>query len=220
MDISLLNSQSLLHLLSLTEKKEELLQVLEQIDAEIISTLKGGISVEVFEVTSTPAIASSARVVKKPVAQATAKPVKAKKVKSGKQSGLKNRLLALLETAGDQGLRVKDIAAKLGAKAANISVWFSTTGKDITTKVGPGRYAKKGASKAVAAVANKPVEAPQVAKPAKPAKKKRNISPEGRAKLAANMKARWAARRAAKPAVPAKKAPEPAKKEFKLPKPE
>jgi len=34
------------------------------------------------------------------------------------------------------------------------------------------------------------------------------------------MKARWAARRAAKPAVPAKKVPEPAKKEFKLPKPE
>lgn len=36
-------------------------------------------------------------------------------------------------------------------------------------------------------------------KPAK-SKKKSGITPEGRAKLAANMKARWAARRAGKPA--------------------
>ncbi|MEI8313418.1 MAG: hypothetical protein WCH98_21930, partial [Verrucomicrobiota bacterium] len=60
MDISLINSQSLLHLLSLTEKKEELLQILEQIDAEILRTLKGGISVEVLEVAPAPAIAAPA----------------------------------------------------------------------------------------------------------------------------------------------------------------
>ena len=56
MDISLINSQSLLRLLSLVEKKEELLETLEEIDAAIISTLKGGtISVQVFEdATSAP----------------------------------------------------------------------------------------------------------------------------------------------------------------------
>jgi len=81
MDISLINSQSLLHLLSLTEKKEEILQVLEQIDAEILRTLKGGISVEIRDVASAPAIPAPAL---KPVAalKAPAKPAKAKK-KSG-----------------------------------------------------------------------------------------------------------------------------------------
>ena len=183
MDISLINSQSLLHLLGLTEKKEELLQILEQIDDEIIRTLKGGISVEVVEVAPAPAIVPSAPKAKLPVS-APAKP--AKKVKPAKSGGLKDRILALLEAAGDTGLKVREIADKLGSKPGNIAVWFSTTGKNITTKVAPGRFAKKGAAKAAA---------PAV----KQAKKKGGITPEGRAKLAANMKARWAARKAGKP---------------------
>jgi len=195
MDISLINSQSLLHLLSLTEKKEELLQVLEQIDAEIIRTLQGGISVEVLNVAPAPAIAAPAPKAKLPVA-APAKP--AKKAKTAKPGGLKGRVLALLEAAGDQGLKVREIADKLGAKPGNIAVWFSTTGKHITTKLAPGRFARKGAAKAAAAA---PVA--KAAKPAK-AKKKGGITPEGRARLAANMKARWAARKAGKSAAKAR----------------
>ncbi|MFA7344854.1 MAG: hypothetical protein WC003_11160 [Terrimicrobiaceae bacterium] len=122
MDISLINSRSLLHLLRLTEKKEELLQTLEEIDAEIIGTLRGGISVEVFEVASAPK--------------------------------------ALPPTAA--------------------------------------------------------VPTAKTSKKAKAGKKKSGITPEGRAKLAANMKARWAARKAGKPA--ATKTGKPAKKGFKLPK--
>ena len=210
MDISLINSQSLLHLLSLTEKKEELLQILEQIDNEILRTLQGGISVEVRKIASAPAaIAAPAlkppAAPKAPAAKPASKAPKSKPVKSG---GLKERILSLLAAAGDQGLRVRDIATKLNAKPGNIAVWFSTTGKEITTKVEPGRYALKS-SKAVPAV--KPAKA---AKPAK-AKKKSGLTPEGRAKLAANMKARWAARKAGKPA---SKAVSPAKKGFKLPK--
>jgi hypothetical protein len=49
MDISLINSQSLLRLLNLTERKEALLQLLDEIDAEIIKTFKGGISAEVVK---------------------------------------------------------------------------------------------------------------------------------------------------------------------------
>ena len=183
MDISLINSQSLFHLLGLTEKKEELLQILEQIDDEIIRTLKGGISVEVDDVAPAPASVPPAPKAK----PAPAKP--AKKAKPAKSGGLKDRILALLETAGDAGLKVREIADKLGSKPGNIAVWFSTTGKNITTKVAPGRFAKKGAAKAAA---------PAV-KQAK-AKKTGGIIPEGRAKLAANMKARWAARKAGKPA--------------------
>jgi len=214
MDISLINSQSLFHLLSLTEKKEELLQLLEQIDAEILRTLHSGVSVEVVEVASSPAIAAPAL---KPAASLKApatKPAKAKKAKGGKSGGLKDRILALLEAAGDQGLRVKEIAAKLNAKPGNIAVWFSTTGKKHTTKVEPGRYAVKGAKTS----ASQPVAvAPVAAKAAKAAKakKKSGLTPEGREKLAANMKARWAARKAGKPAA---KVGKPAKKGFKLPK--
>ena len=181
MDISFINSQALLHLLSLTEKKEEILRILEQIDAEILRTLKGGVSVEVVEIASAPTPAAPAL---KPVAaaKAPAKPAKAEKARRGKSGGLKGRILALLEEAGDQGLRVKKIAEKLNAKPGNISVWFSTTGKDITTKLAPGLYAKKGTGKPAVVKAAKPVKA----------KKKGGISPEGRAKIAAATKARWA----------------------------
>jgi uncharacterized protein YjcR len=96
---------------------------------------------------------------------------------------------------------VKDIAEKLAAKPGNISVWFSTTGKKLVTKVDPGRYAVKGTAKSAS-------------KPAK-TKKKSGLTPAGRAKLAANMKARWADKRAGKPAT---KGGKPAKKGFKLPK--
>ena len=210
MDISLINSQSLLRLLALTEKKEELLSIVDNIDAAIIATLKGGVSLEVVEVASAPASPATAR---KPVAalKVPAKPAKAKKVRRGKSGGLKEKILALLETAGSEGLKVKEIADKLGAKPGNISVWFSTTGKKLVTKVEPGRYAVKGAAKPAA----KPtVVAPVAVKAAKPAKakKKGGLTPEGRAKLAANMKARWAARKAGKPAAKI------AKKGFKLPK--
>ena len=211
MDISLINSQSLLRLLALTEKKEELLSLVDNIDAAIIATLKGGVSVEVVEIA--PASVAPAQ---KPVAalKAPAKPARAKKARGGKSGGLKEKILALLETAGSEGLKVKEIAGKLGAKPGNISVWFSTTGKKLVTKVEPGRYAVKGAAKP----ATKPTAvAPAAVKAAKPAKakKKGGLTPEGRAKLAANMKARWAARKAGKPAAKVGKA---AKKGFKLPK--
>jgi len=124
MDLSLINSQSLLRLLALTEKKEELIGIVKNIDAAIIDTLKSGVLVEVVEVEFAP---ESAAPDPKPMValKAPAKPSKAKK-----------------------------------------------------------------------------------------SKKKSGISPEGRAKLAANMKARWAAKRAGKPAA---KIGKPAKKGFKLP---
>jgi len=196
MDISLINTQSLTRLLALTEKKEELLQIVDQIDASIIETLRGGASVAVIKfanATTTPTLKPPTKV----------KPSAPKPVKAGKRGGVKNRILALLEAAGSQGLRAREIADKLGAKPANISVWFSTTGKNLVTKLEPGLYAVKGAKSAPAKVA-----APAAAKAAKasePAKKKGKMSPEGRARIAAAMKARWAAHRAGKSPAPTSK---------------
>ena len=163
MDISHITSQSLRSLLSLTEKKDELLQGIEEVHAEIIRTLQGGISVEVVEIASSPTIA------KTPVAVAPVKTVKPAKAK-----------------------RTMSAEGRARISAATKARWTA-------------RRAGKTA---------KAVVAPKAGKPAK-VKKKSGLTPEGRAKLAANMKARWAARRAGKPAA---KVGKPAKKGFKLPK--
>jgi len=196
MDIKHITSDSLRRLLNLTDKKEKLIQAVSDVEDQIAKALKGA-------ATTTVEVAEALT----PFKPASGK--KAGKAKGGKRGGLKDRILALLEAAGDEGVRVKDIAEELGSKAANISVWFSTTGKNITTKVEPGRYARKGAKKST--VAAQPVAARKTAKPAK-AKKKSKMSSAGRAKLSAMMKARWAARKAGKAA---KKAAKPAKKIFK-----
>jgi len=182
MSITHITSHSIRRLLTLTEKKEQFLKGIEEVENEIAKTLTGARAAVVKAVTPS-----------KPKAKKRGK-------KTNKPGGLKERILALLHTAGDQGLKVKEIAEELATKPGNIAVWFSTTGKKLVNKVEPGRYAIKR-SKPAAVV-------PKAAKKPAKAKKKGGLTPEGRAKLAANMKARWAARKAGKPA----------KKGFKLPK--
>lgn len=197
MNIKHITSDSLRRLLSLTDKKEQLIKGIQEVENEIVKTLRGA-ATAVVEVAEAVVPEKSAT-------------KKGRRKKSRKSGGLKDRVLSLLESAGDQGLRVKEIAEKLGSTPGNISVWFSTTGKKLTSKIEPGRYAIKGS-------------ASQSTKASKPAKKKKKskMSPEGRAKIAAMMKARWAARRAGAPtpktatAPKAKKTSKPAKKKFKL----
>jgi len=150
MDITHITSHSLRSLLSLTERKDELLQGIDEVHAEIIRTLKGGVVGVVEILTSQPAIARPAPAAK-PVAVAPMKTVKPAKAK-----------------------RTMSPEARARISAATKARWAAR---------------RAGKSKAKAA--------PKAAKPAK-AKKKGGITPAGRAKLAANMKARWAARRAAK----------------------
>jgi hypothetical protein len=56
---------------------------------------------------------------------------------------LKERIVQTLKTAGKSGVTVKDVAAKLGKRYGNVSVWFHTTAKGIKEikKVEPGRFA-------------------------------------------------------------------------------
>ena len=81
MDISHITSQSLRSLLSLTEKKDELLQGIEEVHAEIIRTLKGGVVGVVEIIKSQTATPRSASAAKTPVAAAPVKPVKPAKAK-------------------------------------------------------------------------------------------------------------------------------------------
>jgi hypothetical protein len=56
---------------------------------------------------------------------------------------LKERIVQTLKAAGKSGATVKDLAAKLGTRYGNISVWFHTTAKGMNEikKVEPGRFA-------------------------------------------------------------------------------
>lgn len=51
-------------------------------------------------------------------------------------------ILKHLKAAGDAGIRVRDLAEKIGAKPKNLFIWFATTGKKKRQieKVGEGHY--------------------------------------------------------------------------------
>ena len=167
MDPKHITSHSLRSLLSLTEKKEQLLNGIEEVENEIAKALKGAAT----------SVVEAAEAVT-PFKSSKAKGKKTRKAKASKPGGLKERILALLQDADDQGLKVKEIADKLGAKSTNISVWFSTTGKKLATKIEPGRYAAKGKASVAKTVttAAKPVvgylKPPASLKPAKKRVKK------------------------------------------------
>ena len=130
MDLSHITSQSLRRILNLTERKDQLVGLVAELETEISKALSGVVA---------------------PFAKSPAKKAvsarKAKTRKTGKKpSPLKKRILAILNAAGPKGMRVKDIAAKLGLRGGNISVWLGTTGKTLVSKVSPGVYAVKRAA--------------------------------------------------------------------------
>jgi hypothetical protein len=59
-----------------------------------------------------------------------------------KRGALKAKIMAALDTAGHAGVRVTDLAAELGTKAANLHAWFHATAKNIPdiVKVAGGHY--------------------------------------------------------------------------------
>ena len=130
MDISHITSQSLRRILNLAVRKDQLVKLVAELEAEIT---------KVFSAAVAPAAKRPAK--RTAPTRRAGKRSTPRKAKSG---ALKARILSLLESAGAEGLKVKEIAEKLGSPAGNISVWFSTTGKKLTRKVEPGRYAIKG----------------------------------------------------------------------------
>jgi hypothetical protein len=90
-----------------------------------------------------------------------------------------------------KAMDVSNIIAEIDAKIASLQqarVVLSGLGETAPVVVKAKRGRPKGSTNAVKA-----------AKVAKPAKRKRNLSPEGRARIAEAMKRRWAARRAQAP---------------------
>ena len=118
MDISHITSQSLRSLLSLTEKKDELLQGIEEVHAEIIRTLQGGVVGVVEIIKSQTATPRSASAAKTPVAVAPVKTVKPAKAKRRMSAEGRARISAATKARWAARRTVKAAKVVVASKAA------------------------------------------------------------------------------------------------------
>lgn len=147
-------------MLSLEEKRSALQQQLDALHQKL-SALKDQLFDE----------APSTRTAKIASIKAPARAKAGRKGRS-KRGALKEQILAALNSAGQAGVRVTELAGALGTKAANIHAWFHSTGKRVPglTKVSGGHYRLKGGSpapKVSVPAAKTAAPAPKAAAPAK-----------------------------------------------------
>jgi len=128
-----LTSSHLQLLLNLTRKREAIAADLEQIEKRI-SGLFG----------NHKTLPKPARKGRPPGKKAKASPARRSSTRVPRGT-LKEKVLAALKAAGGEGLAVRDVAEKIGAKKAAVNVWFYTTGKKVAglKKIAPGRFALK-----------------------------------------------------------------------------
>lgn len=113
-----------------------------------------------------------------------AAPKKALKLRRKSRGELKGQILEVLQATGATGTSVKELAARIGVKTANVHSWFSANIKKIAglKKIGEARYAINGAAGVLAKPVKKAkgakkvkgvakVKVVKVAKIVKPAKK-------------------------------------------------
>ena len=129
MDFSKLNTNALREMLKLSERKETLLNELTKLEEQIVSYLTGDIP---------PVTRGLEATVKKA-------PSTSKTPKTGKRAArgsMKQNVLEALTAAGPAGLKVPELAQKIGAKNANLHVWFSNTGKKLPEieRIGAGHF--------------------------------------------------------------------------------
>ena len=144
-----------LHLKSLLALEEKRVALQQQIDEILhqISVVQG----QIFTKKTTAVAQPTVRVARKGRA---------------KRGALKAKIMAALETAGDAGVRVVDLASALGTKAANLHAWFYATARRIPgiVKVAGGHYRLNGQM-------SRPAPASKATKPAgksrKPGRAKR-----------------------------------------------
>ena len=136
MQLSNLNVESLKSLMGFAKRKDQLSKEIAKIEEQILAFLGGK-----------PAPKAAKKASKKAAKKASTKKAPAKKAapkaRRGKRGSLGKKVLAALEAAGAKGAKVADLAKDLGLKNANLHVWFATTGKKHTKKVGRGHYQLK-----------------------------------------------------------------------------
>jgi hypothetical protein len=138
MSLTTLTSKEWARIQKLIERKEGLAEQIDSINREL-QAMESGSSAE-------PAAA-------RPVRGAARKPAASKKPAQRKNAGggsgrgeLKEKVIGELKAAGKEGVKVKDLASRLGTSYGNITAFFQTTGKKIKEikKVGPAQFAWVG----------------------------------------------------------------------------
>jgi len=132
MNLTQLKSADLKQIIKLLEQRETLQSQVAQIDAELAAYECGE-----------AAKAVEGKPGRKPGMQVR---VQAAKAKRAKRRALKAGIVELLRGAGQTGITVKDLAAKLGLGYSRVFAWFYKTGANIKEikKAGPGKYAWVG----------------------------------------------------------------------------
>jgi hypothetical protein len=140
MDLSKITTSTLEALVKLTRKRDMIVKELRRIEAAITGAYSGRKSAPSTgrrrrgrgRRRALPATTRVGRLSRAPTA-------------GGRRGALKARILTALRAAGDKGVAVKELSAKLGVKNQNVHVWFSSTGKKLGTiqRIGAGRYRLK-----------------------------------------------------------------------------
>ncbi len=130
MNLTQIASADLKQVVALVEQKETLLAQVAQLNAELAGFQSGQPAAPVAPTKGKPG----------------RKPGRPAKAKTGGRGAMKAAITELLEGAGESGLSVQDIAAKLKAKPGNVHAWFYSTGKTVKEikKVKPATYAWVG----------------------------------------------------------------------------
>ena len=118
MKVTDINTQTLTALLSLTKKKETLLAKVAAVEKEIAALASGEV-LAATRILRAKSIKKRRGVAKGP-----------KKARSPK-GFMQEQVIKLLQAAGEVGAGAKELAEKIGKPAAQIHVWFSTTGKKL-----------------------------------------------------------------------------------------
>ena len=139
MSLATLTSKELSRIQKLIEQKEALAQQIVEINSEL-EAIESGAPEPARVAGPTPRAAAA------PKSAPAAEPIMPrKKRRAGRtvRGTLKERVSEELKSAGKQGLKVADLAARLGTGYGNITTFFQTTGQKITEikKVGPAQFA-------------------------------------------------------------------------------
>ena len=131
-----INTTILRELLKLSERKETLLKELEKIESQIVSLLKGESLSEI------PLLKKNEQVKKE---NSTKRRYTSSTQKRAPRGSMQKQIFKALAEAGPLGIKIPELSKKIGAKSANIHVWFSNTGKKLPDieRIGAGHFKLK-----------------------------------------------------------------------------
>ena len=137
MTLAKLTSKDLARVQKLIERKEYLNEQIAKIDSDLEAIEAGASGTNAAD--STVMAAAAPKRGKGPAPKA----VRGRPAGKSGRGELKERITKELRSSGSSGIRVKDLAAKLGTSYGNVTAFFQSTGKKIDEikKVAPARYA-------------------------------------------------------------------------------